>query len=307
MLQTKTLIPFERDFDAPYGEAVAVSARIRRVLARNPSPFTFKGTGTAIVGHGTVAVIDPGPDDPEHLACLRHALAGETVTHILVTHTHRDHSPAARTLKAWTGAKTYGFGPHPDADHGGVVVEEGGDTDFVPDIVVRDGDVIEAGGLAIECVHTPGYISNHVCYALKEEKTLFTGDHIMAWSTSVIAPPDGDMTDYFDSLRKLLAREDEIYWPTHGGPVRDPKPFVAAYLAHRLEREEQVLSCLRSGVGSIAEIVARNYAGLDPQLRPAASLSVLAHLQKLIAEGRAVADRIPSIDAEFRLVPGPPR
>jgi glyoxylase-like metal-dependent hydrolase (beta-lactamase superfamily II) len=306
--QTRSPIPFERAFDARYGEAVAVSAQIRRVLARNPSPFTFKGTGTMIVGHGRVAVIDPGPDEPEHLAALKHALAKETVTHILVTHTHRDHSPAARALKEWTGAKTYAFGPHPAADPDRrVAVEEGGDRDFIPEVAVRDGDVIEAGGLAIECVHTPGHISNHMCYALRNEKALFCGDHVMAWSTSVIAPPDGDMADYLASLRKLLDRDEEIYWPTHGGPVRDPKPFVAAYLAHRLEREEQVLACLAGGIGSIAEMTARIYAGLDPRLRDAASLSLLAHLQKLLAEGRATADRAPSLAARFTLARIQPR
>ncbi len=307
MLQTKTVIPFARDFDAPYGDAVAVSTCIRRVLARNPSPFTFKGTSTAILGRGRVVVIDPGPDDAQHLARLRQALADETVTHILVTHTHRDHSPAARALKEWTGAKTFGFGPHPAANGDEALVEEGGDRDFMPDVTVRDGDMIEANGLTIECVHTPGHISNHICYALKEEKALFTGDHVMAWSTSVVAPPDGDMADYLASLRKLLARDDEIYWPTHGGPVRRPKPFVAAYLAHRLEREEQILGCLKQGVGSIAEMVARVYSGLDPRLHAAAASSVLAHLHKLINEGRALAEGAPSFDAEFRLGAGQPR
>jgi len=248
---------------------------------------------------GRVAVIDPGPDDPEHLAHLRDALAGETVSHILITHTHRDHSPAARALKQWTGAPTYGFGPHGAGkpEHGieqGIVVEEGGDTVFVPDIRVRDGDVIEGDGFTLECVHTPGHTSNHMCYALREEKALFTGDHVMGWSTTVVAPPDGDMGDYLASLKKLLAREDRVYWPAHGGAVRNPKDFVAAYLAHRMEREAQILAALKDGLGRIPDMVNRIYVGLDPRLIPAAGLSVLAHLLELMKQGRVTASGLPA-------------
>jgi glyoxylase-like metal-dependent hydrolase (beta-lactamase superfamily II) len=280
-----------------------VSPLIRRVLANNPGPFTFKGTSTAIVGRSQVAVIDPGPDDPAHIDALRAALQGETVTHIFVTHTHRDHSPAARALKAWSGANTYGFGPHGRAaPEGGIVVEEGGDTDFVPDIALRDGDVVECAGFAIEAIHTPGHTSNHLCYALPQERALFPGDHVMGWSTTVIAPPDGDMADYMASLRKLLARDDAVYWPAHGGPIRDPQPFVAAYLEHRLEREAQILAALRDGIATIPEMVARIYAGLDPRLRPAAGLSVLAHLVQLAREGRVMATPRLGLDARFRPV-----
>jgi glyoxylase-like metal-dependent hydrolase (beta-lactamase superfamily II) len=294
-------IPFDTNFEAPYERLVPVSPRIRRLLTNNPSPFTFKGTGVAIIGHARVAVIDPGPDDPVHLERLRDALKGETVTHILVTHTHRDHSPAARALKEWTGAKTYGFGPHGagKADDG-IVVEEGGDRDFVPDITVRDGDMIEGLGFTLQCVHTPGHTSNHMCYALLEEKALFSGDHVMAWSTTVVAPPDGDMGDYLASLEKLLARDDAIYWPTHGGPVRDPKAFVAAYLAHRAQREAQILAALNDGVAEIPAIVNRIYIGLDPRLKPAAGLSVLAHLLHLIRGGRAAASGRPGLAAHYR-------
>ncbi|HYK81143.1 MAG TPA: MBL fold metallo-hydrolase [Micropepsaceae bacterium] len=295
-------IPFEKEFDAPYEQPVPVSPLIRRLLARNPGPFTFKGTGVAIIGKGEVAVIDPGPDDPEHLAALRAALKGETVTHILVTHTHRDHSPAAKPLKAWTGAPTYGFGPHGSGkSETGIAVEEGGDRDFVPDIALRDGDIIDGSGFTIECVHTPGHTSNHMCYALKEEKALFTGDHVMGWSTTVVAPPDGDMGDYLASLRKLLARDDAILWPTHGGPVRDPKPFLTAYLAHRLEREQQILDALRQGATIIPEMVERIYLGLDPRLKPAAALSVLAHLLLLTKQSRVTSSGEPGLAARFRL------
>lgn len=296
------MIPFERNFEAPYERLVSVSPRIRRLLANNPSPFTFKGTSVAVIGEGRVAVIDPGPDDPAHLALLRAALLSETVTHILVTHTHRDHSPAARALKEWTGAPTYGFGPHGSGrcEHG-IAVEEGGDTDFIPDIAVRDGDAIEGAGFTIECVYTPGHTSNHMCYALKEEKALFTGDHVMGWSTTAIAPPDGNMADYLASLRKLLARDDSIYWPTHGGAIRDPQGFVAAYLAHRLEREAQILAALRDGVSSIPGMVDRIYAGLDARLKPAAGLSVLAHLLQMTKDGRVASAGAPSLAVRYRL------
>jgi glyoxylase-like metal-dependent hydrolase (beta-lactamase superfamily II) len=295
-------IPFDLSFDAPYERPIQVGPRIRRLLAHNPSPFTFKGTSVAIVGEGRVGVIDPGPDDAAHLAALRDALKGETVTHILVTHTHRDHSPAARALKEWTGAPTYGFGPHgAGRNENGVVIEEGSDRDFTPDIAVRDGDIIEGGGFTFQCVHTPGHTSNHMCYALLEEKALFTGDHVMGWSTSVVAPPDGDMGDYLASLRKLLARDDRIYWPTHGGPVRDPKPFVAAYLAHRLEREAQIVAALGEGEKSIPQLVERIYVGLDPRLKPAAGFSVLAHLLYLQQRGRVIASDAPGLSARYRL------
>jgi glyoxylase-like metal-dependent hydrolase (beta-lactamase superfamily II) len=292
---------FDRDFSAPYGKAVSVSPLIRRVLATNPSAFTFKGTSTAIVGQGAVAVIDPGPDDEPHLAALRGALSGETVTHILVTHTHRDHSPAARALKEWTGAKTYGFGPHGSGKVDDIVVEEGGDRDFVPDVVIRDGDVIEGQGIHFECVHTPGHTSNHICFALKEEKALFSGDHVMGWSTSVVAPPDGDMADYLGSLRKLLTRDDAVYWPAHGGAIRAPQRVVAAYLAHRQEREAEILAALRQGEAAIPDLVRRIYAGLDPRLAAAAGLSVFAHLVQLTREGRVGADGAPDLRARYHL------
>jgi glyoxylase-like metal-dependent hydrolase (beta-lactamase superfamily II) len=224
------------------------------------------------------------------------------VTHILVTHTHRDHSPAARALKQWTGAPTYGFGPHGAGKTAeAIVVEEGGDTDFVPDIALRDGDVIEGAGFTIECVHTPGHTSNHMCYALREEKALFPGDTVMAWSTTVVAPPDGDMGDYLASLERLLAREDRIYWPAHGGPVRDPKNFVAAYLAHRRMREAQILAALKDGIARIPQIVDRLYIGLDPRLKPAAGLSVLAHLLHLGKSGGVTASGKPDLQGVFHL------
>ena len=280
-------IPFDRSFDVPAGEDIPLTPLLRRVLAPNPGPFTFKGTGVYIVGKTDVAVIDPGPDIPGHVEALKRALAGKRLSHILVTHTHSDHSPAAKPLKEWSGAKTYAFGPHGSGKaEEGVKVEEGGDMDFVPDVFVRDGEAIAGDGYTFDCVFTPGHTSNHMCFALREEMALFTGDHVMGWSTTVVTPPDGDMAAYMASLRKLRARDDAILWPTHGGPVREPRPFLDAYIAHRLEREMQILTSLAAGVDSIPEIVARLYVDVDKRLHPAAARSVLAHLIQLTQEGR---------------------
>jgi glyoxylase-like metal-dependent hydrolase (beta-lactamase superfamily II) len=284
-------IPFIREFDAKYESEVRVSPLISRVVADNPGPFTFKGTGVYIVGNKDVAVIDPGPDDASHVDALRRALEGRRVTHILVTHTHSDHSPAAKPLKEWSGARTYAFGPHGSGKlDDGVRVEEGGDMQFAPDVRVKDGEIIRGNGFTFECVFTPGHTSNHMCYALKEENALFTGDHVMGWSTTVVTPPDGDMTQYMASVKKLMARSDAVLYPTHGAPVTDPKPFLAAYLEHRLDRERQILACIREGLPTIPQMVARMYADVDKRLHPAASRSVLAHLIQLEQEGRVVND-----------------
>jgi glyoxylase-like metal-dependent hydrolase (beta-lactamase superfamily II) len=280
-------LALNRSFEAPHGVVQRLSARVERLLANNPGIFTFRGTGVYILGNGgAVAVIDPGPDLPAHLDALKHALEGRRVSHILVTHTHLDHSPAARFLKEWSGAKIHAFGPHPAMrDEHGVAVEEGGDVNFTPDVLVKDGEILEADGFSIECVFTPGHTSNHMCYALREEKSLFSGDHVMGWSTSVIVPPDGDMRAYLASLRKLLTRDDEIYYPTHGAPVIAPRALVQDYLDHRLAREEQILACIADGADTIPLMVARIYAQIDPRLHPAASRSVLAHLIQLTQDG----------------------
>jgi glyoxylase-like metal-dependent hydrolase (beta-lactamase superfamily II) len=301
-----TEIPFRRDIDIDYGAAATLTPLIRRVVARNPSPFTFKGTGTYIVGHGQVAVIDPGPDIVAHIDALLAALSGETITHILITHTHLDHSPAAAAIKQATGAKTYAFGPHGSGraeDRTGVggVTEEGGDHAFAPDIVMRDGDAVEGPGWRLAAVHTPGHTSNHLCFALPQERTLFSGDHVMGWSTSVIAPPDGDMAAYMRSLEKLLARDDAVYWPTHGPSIPDPKPFVRAFIAHRHERADAILARLAQGDEAIPAIVAHVYIGLDPRLKPAAARSVLAHLVELVETGKVQCDGPPTLAARYRL------
>jgi glyoxylase-like metal-dependent hydrolase (beta-lactamase superfamily II) len=301
-----TEIPFRRDIEIEYGAAQTLTPLIRRVVARNPSPFTFKGTGTYIVGHRQVAIIDPGPDIAAHIDALLAALRAETVTHILITHTHLDHSPAAAAIKQATGAKTYGFGPHGSGraeDRSGVdgVTEEGGDHAFAPDIVMRDGDAVEGPGWRLAAVHTPGHTSNHLCFALPEERTLFSGDHVMGWSTSVIAPPDGDMAAYMRSLDKLLRRDDAVYWPTHGPSIPDPKPFVRAFIAHRHERAQAILDRLAQGDEAIPAIVARVYVGLDPRLTGAAARSVLAHLVELVETGKVACDGPPTLGARYRL------
>jgi glyoxylase-like metal-dependent hydrolase (beta-lactamase superfamily II) len=299
-----TEIPYRRDFDFEYGRAEQLTPLIRRVLARNASPFTFKGTGTYIIGRGKVAVIDPGPDLADHVAALVQALDGETVTHILVTHTHLDHSPAAAALKQATGAKTYAYGPHGSrrAEERVVgVTEEGGDRSFVPDIELRDGDAVTGPGWQLTAVETPGHTSKHLSFALAEERTLFSGDHVMGWSTSVIAPPDGDMAAYMRSLEKLLQRDDAVYWPTHGPSIIAPRPHVEAFIAHRRERSDAIMKALAAGDDTIAAIVARVYVGLDPRLTAAAGRSVLAHLIELVETERVFSDRPPSAEAHYRL------
>ena len=291
-------IPFRRDLEFSYGVSDTLSPLIRRVIAENPSPFTFHGTGTYIIGRGEVAVIDAGPDLTSHVEALLKALEGETVSHLLVTHTHADHSPATRHLKALTGAETYGFGPHAGG-RAGDDVEEGADRDFVPDVALGDGDVIHGAGWTIEAVHTPGHTSNHLCFALKEEGALFSGDHVMGWSTTVVSPPDGDMADYMASLTRLNARPETVFWPTHGPAIEAPGEFTSALIAHRQAREVQIAKCLEDGLARIPDMVRRMYADVDPVLHLAAGRSVLAHLIHMVQTGRAACAGTPAVDSEF--------
>jgi glyoxylase-like metal-dependent hydrolase (beta-lactamase superfamily II) len=277
-------LDFDQSLRAVYGRAQRLSPKVERLLANNPSPFTFRGTGVYLVGDDRhVAVIDPGPDDPAHIASLLAAIGSRKVGHILVTHTHRDHSPAAAALKKATGAKTYAYGPH--ARNSGDV-EEGGDRDFVPDVAIRDGDVIAGESYRVQCVFTPGHTSNHMCFALDDEQALFTGDHVMGWSTSVIAPPDGNMGDYLRSLEKLIARKDRILYPTHGSPIVKPASFLRAYLAHRRMRESQIARAIKRGKNTAPLLVETLYAGLAPGLMRAAQFTVEAHLLHMIEDKR---------------------
>lgn len=309
-------IPFVPPLDdVRYGVAVEVATDLRRVLAENPSKFTYRGTGTYIVGRGDVAVIDPGPELPTHRDALAAALKGERVRAIVVTHCHADHSPLAAWLAAETGAPTYALGPHgevsddPDDDVIEAEPEPGEpketvDIGFRPSITVADGEVFARGpGWTLQAVATPGHTSNHLCVAWHEQRALFSGDHIMGWSTTVVSPPDGDMAAYMTSLRTVQGRHDEVLWPTHGNPITQPEPFLEAYLAHRLDREAQVLAQVRAGVASIADMVAVLYADVDTKLHRAASRSVLAHLVKLVADGVVdVDDDRPRVRSTYRAV-----
>ena len=324
-----------------YGAAAPVAPLVQRVVAENPSKFTYHGTGTYIVGadasgRGDVAVIDPGPQLDSHRDALAAALAGCTVRAILITHCHADHSPLAAWLAAETGAPTVAFGPHGDdtwdigedppevlaaeeqeaadrraeagADVDGAVepvIEESTDREFSPDVVVRTGDEVAAGdGWTVTALHTPGHTSNHTCFALDDgtTRTLFTGDHVMGWSTTVVAPPDGDMAAYLESLRVVAGRSDDVAIPTHGPPIPDPASFVSQLIDHRLQRERQVRDAVRSGLDTIPAIVEALYVDVRRELFKPARRSVLAHLVKLVDEGTVDVQNaaLPRLDAVYR-------
>ncbi|MBU6373865.1 MAG: MBL fold metallo-hydrolase [Alphaproteobacteria bacterium] len=295
-------IPFVRDMTFEYGVPQQVSPLIRRVVAHNPGPFTFLGTGVYIIGHGNVAVIDPGPDQPGHLDVLLKAVEGERVTHIFVTHGHMDHSPAARPLAEATGAVIYGAEGEPIPTESEVRMEAGDDLAFRPDRPIADGEVVAGAGWTIQAVFTPGHTSHHVAYALKEENALFSGDHIMGWSTTVISPPDGDMAAYFASLEKVRDADYATLWPTHGPPIdTNVRGFIQAYIDHRRGREAQILAALREGPASIRALVPKLYADVDPRLHPAACHSMLAHVIQLTQEGRLRTPGPVTIDAVYTL------
>ncbi|MFT4953917.1 MAG: glyoxylase-like metal-dependent hydrolase (beta-lactamase superfamily II) [Brevundimonas sp.] len=294
------MIPYVKAFDPEYGVCRRVSPRIRRVTANNPGPFTFTGTGTYIVGNGTVAVIDPGPDDAAHLKALLAAVEGETVSHVLVTHTHRDHAPLARPFADAVGALVLAARPPARETHASGGLDEAEDQAFRPDVILTDGDRIVGPDWTLETLATPGHASNHLAFALIEENALFSGDHVMGWATSVVAPPDGDMGAYMDSLERVTARGFKTLWPTHGAPVTDVAPFLTAYRTHRLEREAQILARLEAGDRTIGEMVPALYAAVDQRLWPAASLSVLAHLIDLVRRGLVVCDGEAGLGSVFR-------
>lgn len=288
---------FNKEFTPRYGDCVTVAPGIRRVVAKNPGPFTFYGTGTYILGQGHVAVIDPGPDLPAHIDALDRALADEVVEAILITHTHRDHVPAARPFQARRGGvdacPIYGYGPH-GGDRADAAVEEGADHGFAPDIRIGDGEIIAGTGWSVEAVHTPGHTSNHLCFSYREaaapEGAFFSGDHVMGWSTSVISPPDGDMAAYLGALEKLLHRPERRYYPTHGAPIEDAHAHVRDFIAHRKAREAQILAAIEAGCATVPAMVDRIYTDIPAGLKPAAGRSVLAHLEMLRADGRVAVE-----------------
>lgn len=329
----------DTDHEVVWGQTQQLTPLIRRVTANNPGVFTFRGTGTYIVGRGKVAVIDPGPDNANHLNALLNAVRGEEVTHIVITHTHVDHSPGAKALQEATGAVTFGFGAHPGGEervakqstnaqesHGPTNIEptnneptnnaqannalanngqtsneqtsdrrasdteRSGDTHFMPDEVLRDGDTIAGGAntWTLDCLHTPGHLSNHLCFALREEQALFTGDHVMGWSTTVIPQPHGNLGDYLHSLQKLLPRNDRTYWPTHGPPVDNPQNFTVALIHHRQHRTNQILKFIKTSPKTIPELVAEIYADKPKELHKPATQTTLAHLNYLLETDQIV-------------------
>jgi glyoxylase-like metal-dependent hydrolase (beta-lactamase superfamily II) len=298
-------IPFDKKLDLKPDTVDEPAPGVRRILADNPGPFTFTGTMTYIVGRGRVAIVDPGPADDAHIAAVLDAVKGETVTHIFVTHTHRDHSPAVPAVKRATGATVYAEGPHRAARplHIGELnpLDSSGDRDFRPDVALRDGDIVKGDGWTIEAVATPGHTANHTSFAWKEPNVLFAGDHIMAWATSIVAPPDGAMNDYMASLRKLAKRKERVYYPGHGPAIADGPRFVDFYIEHRKAREQSILHRLAKGETDIPTLVRAIYIGIDPRLTGAAGLSTLAHLEDLVTRGMVKTDGAPSIDGIYRL------
>jgi glyoxylase-like metal-dependent hydrolase (beta-lactamase superfamily II) len=303
--ETAMSLEFDQSFEPSHGRAVEVAEDVRRVTANNAGPFTFHGTNSYIVGRDRLAVIDPGPDDEAHLETLLAAIAGKPVSHILVSHTHRDHSPLAARLKALTGAPVLAEGPHRPARalRIGEVnpLDASADTGFMPDIALTDGEVIDGGEWRLRAILTPGHAANHAVFALDGTGILFSADHVMGWSTSIVAPPDGAMADYMASLDKLIARPDRLFLPGHGGPVREPQKFMRGLKAHRRMRERAILERLAAGDRTIPAMVKQIYRDTDPRLHGAAGLSVLAHLEDLVARGVVGADGDPSIDAEYAL------
>jgi glyoxylase-like metal-dependent hydrolase (beta-lactamase superfamily II) len=285
---------------APPRALTRLSPLVRRLAAPNASPFTFNGTCTYIIGNGAVAVVDPGPADEAHLAAILAAVEGEKVETILVTHTHRDHSTLANQLRQATAARVVGAEPFAPKGDGTEGLDSAHDRDYAPDAVLGNGERFQGSGFAIEAVATPGHCANHLCFALLEERALFSGDHVMAWSTSVVAPPDGSMGAYMASLDKVRARDERIYWPGHGGPVVEPQRYVRAIAHHRRQREASILAALADGAETIPELVARVYVGLDPALARAAGLSTLAHLEDLRERGQIVAEAPVAGQARFR-------
>ncbi|MEL6259181.1 MAG: MBL fold metallo-hydrolase [Pseudomonadota bacterium] len=299
---TSKPIPFVRDIDVEYGRVDQLSPLVRRVIANNPGAFTYTGTGVYIIGRGEVAVIDPGPMMDDHFEALKRALDGETVTHVLVTHSHMDHSPLAHPLADWAGCQVYAKGPAIPTESD-VRMEAGDDLTFKPHQRIGDGFTASGPGWTVDAIETPGHTSNHLCYGLREERALFSGDHIMGWSTTVISPPDGDMRDYLSSLEKVRDMGFQTIWPTHGPPVtEDVTGFIQAYIDHRKKREAAILSRLEAGDRTIPDMVKTIYADVDKRLHPAACHSVLGHMIALVKDGVvATTDETPGVQSPYKL------
>jgi glyoxylase-like metal-dependent hydrolase (beta-lactamase superfamily II) len=298
-------LPFKKTMSFAYGEPRELAPGVVRIVANNPNHFTFKGTNTYLLGTGTLGLIDPGPDDPAHLKAILQAAGKRRISHVIITHTHRDHTDGMPALLAATGARTVGFGRRianrgtpRTSPSGGEYVEK----DFAPDIPLTDGQRVEGEGWALTAVHTPGHAPDHLCFALEGTSILFSGDHVMGWNTSVVAPPEGSMGAYMSSLQRLIDRtDDQVYFPGHGGQVENPQRLVKAYLLHRRMREQAVLDCIRQGNDTVRSIVPVIYKDLDPKLLNAASLSVLAHVEHLMERALVYCDSPLSPDRRLSL------
>jgi len=295
---------FDLSFEPAHGERVTVFSCVSRITANNPGPFTFHGTNSYLVGEHDLAVIDPGPEDDAHFDALIRAIGGRPVRHILVSHTHRDHSPLAARLRTATGATVYAEGPHRPARNPptGTAIGNGSDTDFMPDVALADGDLLAGDGWTLRTVLTPGHAANHAAFALEGTGLLFSADHVMGWSTTIVAPPDGSMSNYMTSLDKLIARDDGLLLPGHGGSVKNPRDYMRGLKEHRLERERAILDRLRQGDRSIDELVRAIYRDTDPKMHAAAALSVLAHLEDFVDRKLVATDSALSVRGIFRAV-----
>lgn len=299
---------FRTKFDPEHGNAVDIADGIQRITAPNESAFTYRGTNTYILGEDNVSVIDPGPAIDSHFDLLLETLKGRTVSHIVVTHTHMDHSPLAAPLKEKTGAPIFAEGPHRNSRdlHLGEInsLDAAADRDFKADVIVKHGDMIEGKDWALETILTPGHTQNHACFAIKDTDMLFSGDHVMSWATSIVAPPDGSMEDYMNSLSVMMERKETIYFPGHGGRLEKAPEFVRALRAHRKMRETAVLSRIRAGDKTIPDIVKVIYKETDPRLHGAAGLSVFAHIEDLVTQGRVICDGPPALNSQYTPMPG---
>ena len=282
-------LSFKSAMEFAYGEPRELAPGVVRLVANNPSPFTYKGTNSYLIGSKTLALIDPGPSDPAHLDAILKAARGRAITHILITHTHRDHVDGLAAAVQATGATVAGFGPY---ELTSTVAARGGEHDahadrnFMPDVILKHGAQLGHGDWAVTAVHTPGHLPDHLCFALEGSGVLFSGDHVMGWNTSIVAPPEGRMGDYNRSLEVLMERpDDRVYFPGHGGQIETPQRVARAYLSHRRMREQAILEVIREGASTIDVVVARVYQGLDPRLIPAAALSSLAHVEHLVERG----------------------
>lgn len=296
-------LEFNRDFEPRTGQPVEVAPGVRRVTAANPGPFTFRGTNTFLIGERDLAILDPGPADPSHIEAIMKAAGDARVAHILVSHTHRDHSPGARMLKERTGAQVLAAGPHQSArpvrPGEELRLDASADTEFAPDVRLSDGAIVEGESYRLQAIATPGHTANHLAFALLGSDLLFSGDHVMGWATTIVAPPEGSMRDYMNSLEVLLARAEDIYLPAHGGPIASAHAYLRGLRSHRKMREAAILAALRRGDRTIPEVVTRVYQGLDPRLTAAAALSTLAHLEDLVGRGRVATEGPAVLDGRY--------